>query len=209
MSIDKKNIYREYIYYGRQEIGNESHKNPSPKITCCLLLGSNGKFARGIAVCGYNDQPNKKVGKQLARQRAYKALMTETSSDEMETFTRLFAEEILEFPISKYKSFYIGDGKTIDEFLPVERKIIEKLLKRSIAQTDGSGYSISQKDIDDAIAAFGKENITKIPYSKCHERKMKTGLIGNSLNTNAIRCAINSRMHARNDLVNHQAISGL
>jgi hypothetical protein len=63
---------KERIYYERDE------KN-RPIVTVCLLQ-INGAFARGLAVCSPQDNPDKKVGRKIARQRAGYAVKTRSNN---------------------------------------------------------------------------------------------------------------------------------
>ena len=58
--------YKEYFYYHRD-------KDRKPVITVCLLK-VNGVCCRGVAICRKLDSPNKKVGRAIAKGRAYKAV---------------------------------------------------------------------------------------------------------------------------------------
>ena len=55
-----------YYYYLRD------YKN-RPLITVCLLK-QNGDVARGVAICSEKDNPNKSVGRNIARGRAVQAI---------------------------------------------------------------------------------------------------------------------------------------
>ena len=57
---------KEYYYY----TSDEDH----PLISCCLIFTNPKDYVRGLAYCSKNDNPNKKVGRSIARQRAFYAL---------------------------------------------------------------------------------------------------------------------------------------
>lgn len=45
-----------------------------PTITVCLIKDSEGNISRGIAICSDKDQPCKKVGRNIAKERAIYAI---------------------------------------------------------------------------------------------------------------------------------------
>lgn len=56
----------------------------SHKVTVCVLIednNTNHAFAAGVAICWEHDQYSKRLGNRIARGRAYKALVSEGSSN--------------------------------------------------------------------------------------------------------------------------------
>jgi len=68
---------RTKIYYERDE------KN-RPLVTICLLQ-ANGDIARGVAVCSMLDNPCKKTGRKIAKDRAIHAMRTQKNGCPMLT----------------------------------------------------------------------------------------------------------------------------
>ena len=56
-------MQKEIYYYVRDE------KN-RPMVTVCLLMDAFGDVARGVAFCSIRDNPSKRVGRKIAKQRA-------------------------------------------------------------------------------------------------------------------------------------------
>lgn len=59
---------RELFYYGRDD-------QNKPVVTVCLLENG-GELARGVAACSQQDNPHKRVGRNIAKERARYAMMT-------------------------------------------------------------------------------------------------------------------------------------
>jgi hypothetical protein len=69
----KEKTMKTYFYYMRDEENR-------PVITCCYIITPDG-CARGMAICSDADNPNKKVGRQIAEGRAFRALVHQKSFD--------------------------------------------------------------------------------------------------------------------------------
>jgi|GEM_PF-3187945 len=67
-------IDKEFFYYLRDI-------NKHPHITVCLLKNSNGAVARGMAICSLSEQFDRKVGRKIAKSRAYSAMFDEKLPD--------------------------------------------------------------------------------------------------------------------------------
>ncbi len=72
----------EKYYYIRDDIKTSQDGNGRPIITVCLIKTAKD-IGRGIAICGNQDQPCKKVGRNIARARALHALRSVKDSCEM------------------------------------------------------------------------------------------------------------------------------
>ena len=59
----KENKMDEYYYYLRD-------KQRKPIVTVCLLKDNKGTISRGVAICSKQDNPVKKFGRRLAKERA-------------------------------------------------------------------------------------------------------------------------------------------
>ena len=69
---------KEKYYYIRDE-------ENKPRVTVCLMkeehiMRKNTGTARGVSVCSYQDNPCKRVGRKIAKNRAEYALFTEEDS---------------------------------------------------------------------------------------------------------------------------------
>jgi len=62
---EKETDEKTYFYYVRDD-------NNRPVITVCLIVGEYG-IGKGIAICSVNDNPEKAVGRDIAKRRALKA----------------------------------------------------------------------------------------------------------------------------------------
>ena len=60
---------KEYYYYVR-DIENK------PRVTVCLMIDGE-KISKGMAICCYKDNPCKKMGRKIARERAKFAFLEE------------------------------------------------------------------------------------------------------------------------------------
>lgn len=63
---------KERIYYGRDD-------DNRPIVTVCLLEGDFG-FARGVAACSPMDNPCKRTGRKIAKERARYAVMNKSQN---------------------------------------------------------------------------------------------------------------------------------
>ena len=76
-----------YYYYERDEENR-------PVITHCLL-NSDGVLAKGVAKCSEKDNPDKRLGKQIAYGRAYHALMGCSQMDKGHTFWKKLSHDLI------------------------------------------------------------------------------------------------------------------
>lgn len=58
--------------------------NNRPVVTVCLLK-SNGNIAQGVAICSLLDNPCKKTGRKIARDRAIHAMKTRSNNCDIAT----------------------------------------------------------------------------------------------------------------------------
>ena len=100
---------KELFYYLRDD------KN-RPIITVCLIAVEEGTLARGVAICSDKDQPNKKIGRAIARGRAIKALKRKKMGDGINRNEAWEIMERLGVPFT-YKSYYNTFAFSWEEFL--------------------------------------------------------------------------------------------
>ena len=81
-------IGKEYYYYYRDS-------NNRPIITVCIGKNKDNRWSRGVAYCCHTDNPEKKIGKEWARERVVKAFLQERAGDVIE-FWNLLDKAILE-----------------------------------------------------------------------------------------------------------------
>jgi len=74
---DNMNAERIRYYYCRD-------KKNRPVVTVCLLQ-ANGNISRGVAVCSILDNPCKKTGRKISRDRAVYAMKTKANNCNMDT----------------------------------------------------------------------------------------------------------------------------
>jgi hypothetical protein len=74
-SSEKQNFEEEkfYYYFFRDSMNR-------PMVTACIIAGPNG-IGRGISVCSNGDNPEKKIGKEIAKRRALKAYWEKRNGD--------------------------------------------------------------------------------------------------------------------------------
>jgi hypothetical protein len=73
------------------------------------LMEKDDVYSRGISICSYSDNPNKKIGRKTARDRAYKATFNKRSLEPICLDTKTIFENNLypkEFFVFQYKSEY-------------------------------------------------------------------------------------------------------
>ena len=58
--------------------------NNRPVVTVCLLQ-ANGDISRGVAICSLSDNPCKKTGRKISRDRAVYAMKTKGNNCDMDT----------------------------------------------------------------------------------------------------------------------------
>ena len=68
-----ESIEAERFYYLRDELDR-------PMVTICLVAGPKG-VGKGVAVCSEDDNPVKKIGKRLARDRAIRSYWTSINDE--------------------------------------------------------------------------------------------------------------------------------
>jgi len=119
---------KEFYYYLRsQKLVNFN----APIVTVCLLQESNGTvLSRGTSICSFKDNPEKSTGKKIARKRAFKALYSGRSGDQV---TRDEAIGVLMGTLNKDNMFPIKEvlkeiitAKSV--FLPVLFPLEEKII---------------------------------------------------------------------------------
>jgi len=79
----------------------------APRVTVCVLYDPREKmYHRGISICSYLDIVNKEEGRDIAEDRAIKALKTKMTNSEIDrTNVLLLLEELYDFDF-KYKVDY-------------------------------------------------------------------------------------------------------
>ena len=80
-------IKEEYYYYYRDH-------NNRPVITVCIGKTEDNKWSRGVAYCSYSDNPNKKTGKDWAKERVKKAFL-QKRADDVITYWNLLEKAIM------------------------------------------------------------------------------------------------------------------
>ena len=108
------NQQKEGYYYGRDT-------ENKPRVTVCILRNSIGEIARGVAICSRLDNPNKKIGKAIARGRAEKAMNQEKSTDVID---RSEARNIMGFCLTNYHNQIIRKSAYNPALIDIERKIL-------------------------------------------------------------------------------------
>lgn len=68
---------KEIIYYGRDH-------NKRPVVTVCLIENTDG-YSRGVAACSEQDNPCKRVGRKIAKERALYAARTKKNNCVIDT----------------------------------------------------------------------------------------------------------------------------
>lgn len=76
--LDGNEHVRKYKFYYVRD------KQRKPVVTVVIAHLNNGRFARGVAVCSYHDNPNKDTGKLLAARRLLKAAKPAEENDDHE-----------------------------------------------------------------------------------------------------------------------------
>lgn len=91
-----------------------------PIITVCLME-EKGIFSRGISVCAKGDNPCKKIGRKIARDRTYKAMFNEATSMEKTKSSDFYLLDIdytnFEFADYKYLYSYNVNLTAIEKYL--------------------------------------------------------------------------------------------
>jgi hypothetical protein len=72
-----ESIEAERFYYLRDELDR-------PMVTICLVAGPKG-VGKGVAVCSVDDNPVKKIGRRLARDRAIRSYWTSANNKKLWT----------------------------------------------------------------------------------------------------------------------------
>ena len=96
----------EKYYYIRDNIKTDPDGNGRLVVTVCVIKDEIGDMARGIAICSDQDQPCKKVGRSIAKTRAYHALYMARNSCEMRRADKV---PLIAFVDGFYKSTYNPD----------------------------------------------------------------------------------------------------
>ena len=105
------------FYYLRDEANR-------PLVTVCLATDTKGQHYRGIAICSPKDNPVKRVGKQIALGRVFRALHRKIESDPVYRSEACYILREVQAP----NPYYIKS--TNDPILtPIEIKLIKGAMK--------------------------------------------------------------------------------
>jgi len=120
---NKEFIYTNHLerrfYYHRDEFG-------APRITICIIRDLKQKmYHRGISICSYLDIVNKEDGKDIAEDRAIKAIKSKTTSEEINRGDIIQMEHDIKTDIYyKYKSNYDIDITEFEKKLFIPKSVL-------------------------------------------------------------------------------------
>ena len=109
-AIDKKDKqHKPHYFYLRDPETN------TPIVTVCEIYYNNNLY-RGIAICSYKDNPNKKKGRHIAFNRAVTAILTNQNM----------------FPIHRWEAFEGLETTKIFQTITSIPNIVDKLFKAQV-----------------------------------------------------------------------------
>lgn len=118
MKTKKTKIVETRFYHYREPMPNSKEPNDTviksigiPMITVCLLKTDDCHYGRGVSICGKNDNPNKKTGRNIAEGRAQQAILNKQCESLVNNdyAIMLFDKHFNEHIGSRFKSEFVNN----------------------------------------------------------------------------------------------------